>query len=63
MLNQPGPPTRLTCPACSRYIGTVDGGYFEAPPCQCGVQTTVRVVAKRGRSGCQPVVLRDLEMK
>lgn len=38
-----GPERRLTCPACRRYIGTVDGQYYEAPPCRCGVQTTVRI--------------------
>lgn len=39
-------PQRLTCPSCGRFIGVVDGQYFEAVPCQCGWQTTV----KRNRS-------------
>jgi hypothetical protein len=45
-----GPPAeaqRLVCPACSRYLGTVEGCYSEYPPCVCGIQTTVRLTGKR----------------
>ena len=38
----PAEAKRLTCPACGRFICTVDGTYIETPPCKwCGTQTTV----------------------
>jgi len=39
----------MTCPACARYLGTVDGSYSEYPPCTCGFQTTVRAVGRRAK--------------
>lgn len=48
MLPAPGA-LRLACPACGRYLGTVDGSYSEYPPCPCGIQTTIRVAGKRLR--------------
>ena len=48
---QDGERRRMVCPACSRYLGTVDATYAEYPPCTCGFQTTVRAVGKRARAG------------
>jgi hypothetical protein len=56
-------PTRLTCPACGRYLGTVDGSFFEAAPCACGIQTTVRGTVKRLRERRPFGVLREIEAK
>ena len=43
----PADSQRLQCPACGRYLGTVEGCYAEYPPCTCGVQTTVRLTGRR----------------
>lgn len=48
MIN-PATQIRLTCPACGRFLATIEGTYVEVPPCICGVQTTVRVNEKRLR--------------
>lgn len=39
----------IRCPACGRYLGTVDGTRLRCAPCTCGVQTTVEIVGKRAR--------------
>jgi hypothetical protein len=36
-------PREIYCPWClaagrRRYLGTLDGDYFKAPPCSCGFQ-------------------------
>ncbi len=51
MAQQQSEGRRMTCPACNRYLGTVEATYAEYPPCTCGFQTTVRAVGKRARSG------------
>lgn len=59
----PTPPIELRCPGCNRYLGTVDGAYFAAPPCSCGLQTTVRATGKRLRQGYPAGLLKELEVK
>lgn len=44
---------RMECPGCGKYLGTVEGVYSEYPPCQCGVQTTVKLTGRRGRASVQ----------
>jgi len=48
---QQGERRRMTCPACTRFLGTVEATYAEYPPCVCGFQTTVKAVGKRARAG------------
>lgn len=48
---QTGERRRMTCPACSRFLGTVEATYAEYPPCSCGFQTTVKAVGQRARVG------------
>lgn len=45
---------RLTCPNCGRFLGVLEGQGHEYPPCQCGVQITVRVTKRRLRRDSRP---------
>ena len=53
MMSAPAEAKRMTCPACGRFLCTVDAVYVEAPPCQCGYQTTIRAVGRRARQEVQ----------
>lgn len=55
-MTTPPAPIRLVCPACGRFLATIEGISVECPPCVCGVQTTVRVNGKR-RPPCAPGLL------
>lgn len=62
-MTTPPAPIRLVCPACGRFLATIEGTSVECPPCVCGVQTTVRVNRKR-RPQCDPArVTQPLETK
>lgn len=54
---------RLSCPRCSRYLGTLDGFKFEAPPCKCGFQTTVKAVGRRARQEVESPGTGRIEVK
>lgn len=62
MIN-PAVPIRLTCPACGKYLATLDGASVELPPCRgCGAQVTVRLTGKR-RGQASPEFLQPIEVK
>lgn len=48
---RPAGARRFTCPACARFLGTAETTFYEAAPCACGFQTTVRAVGKQARAG------------
>lgn len=43
-------PKEILCPLCRRYLGTIAGEYFRAPPCQCGWQLQLVKVRKLPRN-------------
>ena len=48
---RPAGALRFACPACARFLGTAETTFYEAAPCVCGLQTTVRAVGKQARAG------------
>src|SRR3990167_2232182 len=46
-VNRPPDVIRLACPACGSFIGTLQGGYFEARPCKCGCEVQVSMAKEK----------------